>query len=83
MRTARAMVFVFGLVAYGLALGSDGVHTLVEEASAFGSAGVFTVALFASIPGASAIATAPTRRSRPAWAPGWSGIFGWICPTPI
>ncbi|BBL72756.1 sodium:solute symporter family protein [Methylogaea oryzae] len=47
VRTARAMVFVFGLVAYGLALGSDGVHTLVEEASAFGSAGVFTVALFA------------------------------------
>lgn len=47
VRTARAMVFLFGLIAYGLALGSDGVHALVEEASAFGSAGVFTVALFA------------------------------------
>lgn len=47
VRTARAMVFLFGLVAYGLALGSDGVHALVEEASAFGSAGVFIATLFA------------------------------------
>ncbi|TAN49094.1 MAG: sodium:solute symporter [Methylococcaceae bacterium] len=47
VRSARLMVFIFGLIAYGLALASDGVHDLVEEASAFGSAGVFTVALFA------------------------------------
>lgn len=47
VRTARIGVFVFGVIAYTLALHAEGVYALVEEASAFGSAGVFTVALFA------------------------------------
>lgn len=47
VRTARAGVLVFGLLAYYLALHAEGVYALVEEASAFGSAGVFIVSLFA------------------------------------
>lgn len=47
VKTARIGVVLFGLVAYSLALTSDGVHELVEQASAFGGAGVFVVVLFA------------------------------------
>jgi Na+/proline symporter len=46
VRVARSGVFVFGIAAYGLALTSDGVSSLVEEASAFGGASIFTVAIF-------------------------------------
>lgn len=46
VRTARLCVIGFGLVAYVLALASDGVHELVEQASAFGGAGIFVVVLF-------------------------------------
>ena len=41
VRLARLSVAVLGVVAYGLALGSEGVYALVEEASAFGSSGLF------------------------------------------
>ncbi len=44
---ARVSVVAFAGVAYGLALGSEGVYALVEEASAFGSAGLFVVVLLA------------------------------------
>lgn len=47
VRIARYCVVLFGLVAYALALVSEGVHELVEQASAFGGAGVFVVVLFA------------------------------------
>ncbi|MBS1213662.1 MAG: Na+/solute symporter [Proteobacteria bacterium] len=47
VRTARIAVVLFGLIAYGLALVSEGVHELVEQASAFGGAGVFVLVLFA------------------------------------
>lgn len=47
VRAARAGVFVYGVLAYTLALHAEGVYELVLEASAFGSAGVFTVAVFA------------------------------------
>ncbi|WP_045226423.1 sodium:solute symporter family protein [Methyloterricola oryzae] len=47
VRIARYCVVLFGLVAYSLALVSEGVHELVEQASAFGGAGVFVVVLFA------------------------------------
>jgi solute:Na+ symporter, SSS family len=42
----RAAVVLFGVVAYALALGSEGVYALVEEASAFGTAGVFVCVMF-------------------------------------
>ena len=44
--TARAGVIVFGLAAYLIALGSEGILELVETASAFGSSGIFVVGLF-------------------------------------
>ncbi len=47
LRLARAGVVTFGLVAYALALGADGVFALVEQASAFGSAGILVTVLFA------------------------------------
>ncbi|MGQ0537721.1 MAG: sodium:solute symporter family protein [Gemmatimonadaceae bacterium] len=51
---ARAGVAVFGVIAYGLALRSQGVFALVEQASAFGSAGALvtiTFGLFSGIGG--------------------------------
>ena len=47
VRVARAGVAGFGLVAYALALGAEGVFALVEQASAFGSAGLLVTVLFA------------------------------------
>jgi len=47
LRLARAGVLGFGLLASLLALRSDGVLALVEQASAFGSAGIFVTSLFA------------------------------------
>ena len=46
VRTARYGVIGFGLVAYVIALGSEGILELVETASAFGSSGIFVVGLF-------------------------------------
>ncbi|MBN1420891.1 MAG: sodium:solute symporter family protein [Planctomycetes bacterium] len=40
---ARGLVVAFGAIAFGLALTSDRVSDLVEEASAFGTAGTFTI----------------------------------------
>jgi SSS family solute:Na+ symporter len=45
VRIARICVLAFGLVAYGLALVSDGVSALVEEASAFGGASLFVIVI--------------------------------------
>ena len=42
----RAAVSFFGVVAYLLALSSEGVYGLVEEASALGTAGVFVCLVF-------------------------------------
>jgi Na+/proline symporter len=47
LRLSRAGVVVFGVVAWALALGSQGIGVLVELASAFGSAGVLVVVCFA------------------------------------
>ncbi len=47
VRIARAGVAGFGLVAYLLAMGAEGVFALVEEASAFGSAGAVVTICFA------------------------------------
>ena len=44
--TARIGVVVFGIAAYALALGAEGIYELVATASAFGSAGIFVVGLF-------------------------------------
>ncbi len=41
----RVAVVGFGVVAYGLALSTDSIYALVEEASAFGSAGVLVCTL--------------------------------------
>jgi SSS family transporter len=43
---ARGGVFLFGIVAYLLALTAEGVFALVEQASAFGSAGALVVVCF-------------------------------------
>lgn len=46
VRIARLTVMVGGIVAFALALQTDRVHSLVEEASAFGSAGIVTIVVF-------------------------------------
>jgi Na+/proline symporter len=46
VRLARAGVVAFGLVAYALALRSEGVFALVQQASAFGSAGGLVTVCF-------------------------------------
>jgi len=46
LRLARGGVLAFGVVAYVLALRSEGVFALVEQASAFGSAGVLVTVSF-------------------------------------
>jgi len=47
LRVARVSVVGLGIVAWGLAHGSDGVHELVQEASAFGSTGVLVIGVMA------------------------------------
>jgi solute:Na+ symporter, SSS family len=47
LKTSRMAVVAFGMVAYALALVSESVHDLVEQASSFSGAGVFVVILFA------------------------------------
>jgi SSS family solute:Na+ symporter len=47
LRFARFGVLGFGMLASALALRSDGVLALVEQASAFGSAGILVTSLFA------------------------------------
>ena len=42
----RAAVVIFGIIAYGLALSTEGVYSLVEAASALGTAGVFVCVVF-------------------------------------
>ena len=60
----------FGLIAYALALVSEGVHSLVEEASAFGGAGVFVVILFALF--------TSIGKSKSAIAALLGGILSWV-----
>jgi Na+/proline symporter len=40
---ARALVLVFGALAYLIALQAEGVYALVKDASAFGSSGIFVI----------------------------------------
>jgi Na+/proline symporter len=47
LRLARASVVLLGLVAWGMAHASDGVHELVQESSAFGSTGLFVIGMMA------------------------------------
>jgi SSS family solute:Na+ symporter len=46
VRTARAGVILFDVLAYVLALHAEGVYHLAEQASAFGSAGIFVIVAF-------------------------------------
>ncbi|MET0286189.1 MAG: sodium:solute symporter family protein [Polyangiales bacterium] len=46
VRINRWAVTFFGVIAYGLALSTQGVYALVEEASAFGTAGVVVCVMF-------------------------------------
>jgi Na+/proline symporter len=46
VRAARIGVVVFGVLAWAMAMYSDGVYALVEQASAFGSAGIVVVVAF-------------------------------------
>lgn len=43
LRANRIAVVLFGVVAYAIALGSDSMYELVEEASGLGSSGVFVM----------------------------------------
>jgi len=43
----RMTVMTLSIIAFLIALSSEGIHELVETASAFGSAGVFVATLFA------------------------------------
>lgn len=47
VRVARGGVIAFGVIAYLLALNSEGVFALVEQASALGSSGILVTVLFA------------------------------------
>jgi Na+/proline symporter len=47
VRVARLGVVAFGVLAWALAIRSDGVFALVEQASALGSSGAFVVIVFA------------------------------------
>jgi len=46
LRVARLGVIGFGIAAWALALGSEGVFALVEDASGFGSAGILVLVVF-------------------------------------
>jgi SSS family solute:Na+ symporter len=46
LRSNRLAITFVGLLAYGLALGADSVHAMVQEASSFGSAGVLVIGAF-------------------------------------
>jgi SSS family transporter len=46
LRVARLGVIGFGLAAWALALGAEGVFALVEDASGFGSAGILVIVVF-------------------------------------
>jgi Na+/proline symporter len=47
VRIDRAAVLVFGVIAYGIALSSESVYELVQQASALGSSGILVMILFA------------------------------------
>jgi SSS family transporter len=46
VRLARAGVVGFGVIAYFLAIGTESIGALIEQANGFGSAGVFVVVVF-------------------------------------
>jgi Na+/proline symporter len=46
VRVNRIAVVCFGVIAYTLALGAEGVYALVETASSFGTSGVFVAVVF-------------------------------------
>jgi len=80
LRLARAGVVVFGGVAFALALGSEGVLELVEQASAFASAGVFVAGCFGLFTrlGGPGSATAALVAGAVAWLAGSAGE--WVAP---
>lgn len=43
---ARFFVFIFGLIAWFVAINAEGVYNLVVDAAAFGTAGIFTIVVF-------------------------------------
>ena len=47
LRANRIAVVLFGVLAYVLALSSEGMYELVQESSGFGSAGILVIMLFA------------------------------------
>ena len=47
LRTDRLAVLVFGVIAYAIALSSEGVYELVQQSSALGSSGILVMMLFA------------------------------------
>lgn len=68
---ARGTVLVLSIVAFLIAMTSDGVAELVETASSFGSAGVFVVTLFALFSGLGGPASA--------YASVLAGVLVWAC----
>jgi len=47
LRTDRACVLAFGVIAYVIALSSEGVYELVQQSSALGSSGILVMMVFA------------------------------------
>jgi Na+/proline symporter len=77
VQIARAGVLAFGVAAYVLALRSEGVFALVEEASAFGSAGALvtvTFALFTRLGGVRTASATLVAGVVSYLAAGWAGI---------
>jgi Na+/proline symporter len=70
LRTARLGVVLFGIVAWLLARGADGVFALVEDASGFGSAGILVVVAFGLFGRGWSAASAHAAL--------WAGVLVWI-----
>ncbi|HVT36695.1 MAG TPA: sodium:solute symporter family protein [Nevskiaceae bacterium] len=47
LKANRIAVITFGVIAYGIALASESVYTLVQESSGLGSSGILVIMLFA------------------------------------
>jgi Na+/proline symporter len=80
LRAARLGVVVFGLVAFGLALGAESVFELVQQANGVGSAGILVLLVFGlfSRLGGRRAATATLAAGLASWAWG-TYAAGWTC----
>ena len=82
LRVARLGVIGFGIAAWALALGSEGVFALVEDASGFGSAGILVIVVFGLFTrfGGAASALASLAAGAGVWIAGRYLGLGWEHP---